>query len=145
MVSIQDLTGRNLGSNPQGPSRRMSISTFDILPNRWIVVEKTDELNKYGYHFHHIEIGPFNLPEPLHLAAVKEAIWNISSLSISSNWGSAVEELNTRFYTIKCGTCTIHNISENQLVHIKSPNHNERLSNNGKKKMAPLIITNSSL
>ena len=129
MVSIQHFTEIHLGSNPHRPSRRMNIYTFDIFPNRWTAVEKIYEPNKYRYRFHHLEIGPFNLPEPLHLAAVKEAIWNNSSHLISSKrWTDfyellragttlsmqlVVEELNIRFDNIESATCKIHNISKN--------------------------------
>ena len=64
----------------------MNIYTFDIFTNHCIAVEEIDETDIIGFHLHHLEIGPLYLPEPSHLKIVKEAIWNVSLLSIPSNW-----------------------------------------------------------
>ena len=63
---------------------KMNIYTFDILTNHCIAVEDIDEVDRIGFYLHYVEIGPLNLPESSHLKI--EAIWNISSLSIPSNW-----------------------------------------------------------
>ena len=89
---------------------------------------------------HHIEIGPPNLPELSHLKIVKEAIWNISLLSIPSNWWSGfsswedffglmrtgtklpihsvVLEVNRSLERVECGICTIDHVSENGDISI---------------------------
>ena len=140
VVSIQDFQAEILGSNPHILRRRMNIYTFDIFTNHWIAVEEIDEPNRFGFHLHHLEVGPLNLPEPFHLAVVKEAIWNISALPIPSKWWtgfstwedfyglvrtgttlpmhSVVQEINTRFERIENGTCTINTISENGDISI---------------------------
>ena len=118
----------------------MNIYTFDIFTNHWITVEEIDEPNRYEFHLQHLEVGPLNLPEPFHLAVVKEAVWNISSLPIPSKWWtgfstwedfygllrtgttlpmhSVVQEINKRFKRIECGTCTLNMISENGDISI---------------------------
>ena len=59
----------------------MSIYTFDIFTNYFMDVEEIDEPGGYGLKFHHLIIGPLNLPESSHMALVKEDVWNISILS----------------------------------------------------------------
>ena len=95
---------------------------------------------RYEFHLRHLEVGPLNLPEPFHLAVVKEAVWNISSLPIPSKWWtgfstwedfygllrtgttlpmhSVVHEINKRFERIERGTCTLYMISENGDISI---------------------------
>ena len=48
-------------------------------------LEEIYEPGRYGLRFHYLEIGPLNLPQSSQMAVVKEAVWNISSLSIPSN------------------------------------------------------------
>ena len=64
----------------------MNIYTFDIFTYHCIAVEEIDETDRIEVHLHYLEIGPLYLPEPSHLKFFKEAVWNISSLSIPSNW-----------------------------------------------------------
>ena len=119
----------------------MNIYTFDIFTNHCIAVEDIDEVDRIGFYLHHVEIGPLNLPEPSHFKILKEAIWNISSLSMPSNWWTGfsswedyfgilrtgtklpihtvVIELNRRLESIECGTCTIDHVSENGDISIK--------------------------
>ena len=81
-----------------------------------------------------------NLPESSHMAIVKEAVWNISSLSIPSNWWtgfstwqdffgllrtgtklpihSVVLEVNRSLESIESGICTIDHVSENGDISI---------------------------
>ena len=63
---------------------RMNIYTFDIFTNDCIAVEHI-EVDRVGFYLHHVEIGPLNLPKPSHLKIIKEAVKNISTLSIASN------------------------------------------------------------
>ena len=118
----------------------MNIYTFDIFTNHCIAVEEIDETDIIGFHLHHLEIGPLYLPEPSHLKIVKEAIWNVSSLSIPSNWWtgfstwqdffgllrtgtklpihSVVLEVNRSLERIESGICTIDHVSENGDISI---------------------------
>ena len=119
----------------------MNIYTFDIFTNHCIAVEDIDEMDRIGFYLLHVEIGPLNLPEPSHLKIVKEAIQNISSISIHSNWWTGfsswedyfgilrtgtklaihtvVMEVNRRLKRIECGTCTFDHVSENGDISIK--------------------------
>ena len=75
------------GSNPLRRRRtRMNIYTFDIFTNHCMEVEEYEEPGIKGLKFHYLTTGPLNLPESSHMAIVKEAIRNISSLYIISNW-----------------------------------------------------------
>ena len=118
----------------------MNIYTFDIFTNHCIAVEEIDETDIIGFHLHHLEIGPLYLPELSHLKIVKEAIWNVSSLSIPSNWWtgfstwqdffgllrtgtklpihSVVLEVNRSLESIESGICTIDHVSENGDISI---------------------------
>ena len=81
MDGIQDFEEEILGLNTNRIRRRMNIYTFDILTNHCMDVEEIDEPGRNGLRFHYLEIGPLILPESSHMAIVKEAVWNISSLS----------------------------------------------------------------
>ena len=113
----------------------MNIYTFDIFTNHCMDVEEIYEPGRYGLKFHYLEIGPLNLPESSHMAIVKEAVWNISSLSIPSNWWTGfsswedffgllrsgtnlpihtvVMDMNRRLEIIESGYCLIDHVSEN--------------------------------
>ena len=85
MVSIQDFEKQISSSNPHRLRIRMNIYSFDVFTNHCIAVEDIDEVDRIGFYLHHVEIGPLNLPQASHLKIVKEAVWNISTLSIASN------------------------------------------------------------
>ena len=85
VVNIQDFEEQIWGLNPHRFRRRINIYTFDIFKNHCISVEEIDETNRMGFHLHHLEIGPLYLLKPFHLKR-KEAVWNIASLFIPSNW-----------------------------------------------------------
>ena len=133
-------SSENLDTSPHGIWRRMNIHVFYIFSNHCIAVEKIDVTDILGFHFHHLEIWPLNLPEPSHLKIVKESIWNVSSLSISSNcwtgfltgqdffgllWTgtklpihSVLLEVNRSLEKIESGICTIDHVSENGDISI---------------------------
>ena len=87
---------------------RMNIYTFDIFTNHCIAVEDIDEVDRIGFYLHHVEVGPLNLPELSHLKIVKEAIWNISSLSIPSNWWTGFSSWEDYFGILRTGTSNTH-------------------------------------
>ena len=119
----------------------MNIYTFDIFTNHWIAVEEMNEPGKIGFFLYHLEIGPLNLPESFHLEIVKEAVRNISSMRIPSNWWtgfsswedyfgllrtgsklpihSVVMDVNRKLERIKSGICTIDHINENGDISIR--------------------------
>ena len=66
-------------------------------------VEEIDEHGRNGWKFHYLEIGLLNLPESSHMAIVKEAIWNISSLSIPSNWWTGFSSWENFFGLLRSG------------------------------------------
>ena len=118
----------------------MNIYTFDIFTNHCNTMEEIYETDRIGFHLHHLEIGPLYLPEPSHLKIVKEAVWNISLLSIPSNWWtgfsswkdffglmrtgtklpihSVVLEVNRSLERVERGICTIDHVSENGDISI---------------------------
>ena len=86
VVSIRNFGEEIWGSNSLRVITRMNIYTFDIFTNHCMEVEEYEEPGIKGLKFHYLTCGPLNLPESSHMAIVKEAIRNISSLSIISNW-----------------------------------------------------------
>ena len=111
VVSIQDFEEEILDSNPHGLQRRMNIYTFDIFTNHCMDVEEIDEPGRYGLRFHYLEIWLFNLPDFSHMAIVKEAVWNISSLSILSNWWTGFLTWQDFFLLLRKGTnLPIHSV-----------------------------------
>ena len=138
MVSIPDFEEEVVSSNPQGLRRRMNIYIFDIFTKHWIRIEEIHEPNRFVISYHHLKVGPLNLPESFHLAIVKEAVRSISSLSIPSEWWtgfsswrigllrtgrglpihSVVQEIKRRLERIENGTCTINHVSENGNISI---------------------------
>ena len=82
----------------------MNIYTFDTFTNHCIAVEEIDETDRIKVHLQYLEIGPLYLPKPSHLKIVKEAIWNISLLSIPSNWWTGFSSLKDFFGLMRTGT-----------------------------------------
>ena len=117
------------------------------------------EPGRNGLKFHYLEIGPLNLPESSHMKIVKEAVWNILSLFIPSNWWTGfsswqdffgllrsgtnlpihtvVMDVNRRLERIESGYCLIDNVSEKRRYirwfTWKLPKFIKRLPNNCKK------------
>ena len=138
LVSIPDFEEEVVSSNPNILKRRMNIYIFDIYTKHWIRIEEISESLRTSFYYHHLEIGPLNLPESFHLALVKEAVRNISSLSIPSKWWtgfsswrigllrtgtrlpihSVVQEIRRRLDQVDNGTCTINHVSENGNITI---------------------------
>ena len=104
VVSIQDFEEEILGSNPNRLRRRINIYTFDIFTNHCMDVEEIDEPGRNGLKFHYLEIRQLNLPESSHMAIVKEAVWNISALSIPSNWWTGFSSWEDFFGLLRSGT-----------------------------------------
>ena len=63
----------------------MNIYTFDIFITHHLTVEELDGPGRTGLYTP-LQYGPLNSPEPFHLAIVKEAVRNISYISLPSNW-----------------------------------------------------------
>ena len=113
----------------------MNIYTFDIFIHHCISVEDIIKNNKITSYLHYLEIGPLNLPESFHLNIIKEAIRNISSTQVTTNWWtdfsswrdyhgllrsgtnlsihSVVKDIDKRFKLIQKGGCSIDQIDDN--------------------------------
>ena len=68
LVSIPDFEEEVVSSNPHILKRRMNIYIFDIFTKHWIRIEEVSESLRTGFYYHHLEIGPLNLPESFYLA-----------------------------------------------------------------------------
>ena len=138
LVSIPDFEEEVVSSNPQGLIRRMNTYMFDIFKKHWIRIEEIHEPHRFVISYHHLEVGPLNLPESLQLAIVKEAVRGTSSFSIPSEWWtgfsswrtgiprtekglpihSVVQGIKRRLERIENGKCTINHVSENGNISI---------------------------
>ena len=140
MVSIKNFEEEIWGSNPLRIKTNKNIYKFDIFTNHCMEVEEYEEPGIKGLKFHYLTTGPLNLPESSHMAIVKEAVRNISSLSIISNWWTGfsswedfsgllrsgvklpihtvVMEVNRRLEKIEHGDCWMDHVSENGDISI---------------------------
>ena len=125
VVSIQDCKQKIKSSNPcisqvkqaslvnidKDTKRRMNIYIFDIFINHCIMLENTKEDNMYVTYFNLVEIGPLNLPDPSNLEAIKYAIRNISSTSVTSNWWTEFSSWEDFHGLLRTGTkLSVHSV-----------------------------------
>ena len=94
----------------------------------------------YVTYFNLVEIGPLNLPDHVHLEAIKYAIRNILSTSVTSNWWTEFSSWEDFHGLLRTGTkLSIHSV----VSEIKVDNYTfiEKMINHGK----ILLFTSSML